>query len=222
MKTKTQHHQWTELECAILRAGYPNLPNSQIAKDMRLSERVIRHKAAKLKLRKSPEFMAKVRKEASAKQKETRFKPGQKAWNKGTRFIAGGRATETQFKMGQRPINYVPVGGYRLKDYRNGNFYWEKKISDIPGARYKNWKMVSHIVWEEAHGPIPKGNIIAFKEGMKTNKLEEITVDRLECITRKENAQRNNPWRKDRELGQLYQLKGAIKRQINKIAKGNV
>lgn len=222
MKTNNQRYQWTELDCDILRAGYPHLPTAQIAKDMRLSERIIKDKAAKLKIKKSPEYIAELRKQASAKQKATQFKPGQKAWNKGTRFTPGGRSSETQFKKRHKPVNYVPVGGYRLKDNRDGNFYWEKKVTDIFGAKYKNWKMVSHIVWEEANGPIPKGSIIAFKEGMKTNKLEEITIDRLECITRKENALRNNPHLKDKEIGKLYQLKGAIKRQLNKITKGNV
>lgn len=46
----------------------------------------------------------------------------------------------------------------------------------------------------------------------------EITIDRLECITRAENLRRNGVWR-DPELGKLYQLKGAIARQVNRIRK---
>ena len=54
---------------------------------------------------------------------------------------------------------------------------------------------------------------------MRTNVLEEITVDRLECISMAENAQRNHPRSRNPELARLVQLKGAITRQVNRIAK---
>ncbi|MNR62573.1 hypothetical protein D3C85_1846370 [compost metagenome] len=54
---------------------------------------------------------------------------------------------------------------------------------------------------------------------MRTNVLEEITADRLECITRGENAERNHPRARSPELAKLVQLKGAITRQVNRIAR---
>jgi hypothetical protein len=63
--------------------------------------------------------------------------------------------------------------------------------------------------------------MIVFNGSRKTTVLEEITVDRLECITPEENAQRNNMWIKDPELAKLYVLKGAITKQVNKIKEAN-
>ena len=45
----------------------------------------------------------------------------------------------------------------------------------------------------------------------------DITVDKVECITRAQNAQRNHPRNKSPELAKLCQLKGAITRQVNRI-----
>ena len=55
--------------------------------------------------------------------------------------------------------------------------------------------------------------------GQFTNVLEEITANKLECISRAENARRNSMWRLDPEVAKLYQLKGAITRQVNRIKK---
>jgi hypothetical protein len=54
--------------------------------------------------------------------------------------------------------------------------------------------------------------------------LELITPDAVEAITRGENARgenarRNHPKNKSPELARLYQLKGAITRQVNRINK---
>lgn len=59
--------------------------------------------------------------------------------------------------------------------------------------------------------------MVVFKRGMKTSVLEEITLDKLDCISRAENARRNHPRNRDPELGRLIQLKGAITRQVNRI-----
>ncbi|WP_237736750.1 hypothetical protein [Delftia acidovorans] len=58
-----------------------------------------------------------------------------------------------------------------------------------------------------------------FRPGHRTTQEAAITADRLECISRAENARRNHPARKSPELAKLVQLKGAITRQVNRIAK---
>jgi HNH endonuclease len=78
---------------------------------------------------------------------------------------------------------------------------------------------VHRLVWEAANGPIPSGYVVCFLPGRKTADLELITIDAIELISRAELARRNHPRSKDPELAQLVQLKGAITRQVNRIAR---
>ena len=59
--------------------------------------------------------------------------------------------------------------------------------------------------------------LVRFKDGMKTTVADEITPDRLECISKSEHGARNVFWNKyPREVAELIQLKGRLTRQINK------
>lgn len=149
----------------------------------------------------------------------TQFKPGQTPWNKGTHYQAGGRSAETRFRPGQlRGValhNYVPIGTLRI----TADGLLERKITDDP-ALYpaRRWVAVHRLVWQAAHGPIPDGHIVVFKPGQATTVEAEITPERLECITRRENMRRNNlHTRMPTDMVRLYQLKGAITRQVNRI-----
>jgi hypothetical protein len=178
-------------------------------------------KAAKLGLKKSPAFFEAglggrlAPGQHHEAMKAGRFQPGLTPWNKGTRYVAGGRSAETRFRPGNRPQSWLPVGSYRI----SGDGHLERKIGETPGPNHLRWKPVASLLWQEAHGPIPKGHMVVFKPGRFTNVLEEITLDRVECISRAENARRNHPRNKSPELAKLCQLKGAITRQVNRITK---
>jgi hypothetical protein len=92
-------------------------------------------------------------------------------------------------------------------------------MNDLPGPNHVRWHPVHRLVWEAAHGPVPKGSICVFKPGRRTTVLEEITLDRIEIITRAQNAARNHPRARSPELARLVQLKGAITRQVNRITR---
>lgn len=148
------------------------------------------------------------------------FKVGHAPWNLGTHFVAGGRSAETRFKkgalMGAAQHNYVPIGSHRL----TADGYLERKMNDdLSLAPSRRWTAVHRLIWIAAHGPIPKNHVICFLPGKHTNDLELLTLDRLECISRATLAQRNHPRSISPELGRLVQLKGAINRQVNRIAK---
>jgi hypothetical protein len=62
--------------------------------------------------------------------------------------------------------------------------------------------------------------VVRFKDGQRTTNVADITLDRLECITQRENMRRNSNWTKyPVEVARLVQLKGAINRQINRMNK---
>ena len=50
------------------------------------------------------------------------------------------------------------------------------------------WKLKHHLVWEDAHGKIPKGHLIIFKDNNSLN----CDLDNLMCISRAEQAVINN------------------------------
>lgn len=91
--------------------------------------------------------------------KEGRFQEGQESWNKGKKGLnIGGK--ETQFKKGDVPHNYMPVGTVRV----NTLGYVDIKIADP-----NTWEGKQRIVWSEHNGPIPKGYNVIFADGNKRN-----------------------------------------------------
>lgn len=149
------------------------------------------------------------------------FKPGRTTWNKGLFGSTGNHPNcrTTHFKPGRLPQdarNYLPIGSLRISGGKVT--YLQRKMTDDPNLKpTMRWMPVHRLVWEAAHGPIPLGMIVVFKPGCKTLVLEEITADKLDCITRKEHAIRNHPISHSPEYAQLCQLKGAITRQVNRI-----
>jgi hypothetical protein len=106
-----------------------------------------------------------------------RFKPGHTPFNKGKKGLnIGGK--ETQFKKGNKPLNYRPVGSERV----NVDGYVEIKISD-PGK----WRLKHAVIWEEVHGPISKGNCLILLDSNKLN----VSLENLQLITRNQLARLN-------------------------------
>ena len=96
-----------------------------------------------------------------------RFKKGHIPANKGTHPKTVGRMGETQYKKGNLPHNTKPIGYERIS--RDG--YIEVKIAMRPGDTKDGHNFVGkhRLIWEEAHGPIPKGHKIIFLDGDKQN-----------------------------------------------------
>jgi hypothetical protein len=151
----------------------------------------------------------------------TQFKKGQQSWNKGIKGICGTHENcrRTQFKKGEMAgaaqRNYVPIGSERLS--KDG--YLERKVTDDHPVPARRWVGVHRIIWEAANGPIPPGHVVCFLPGRRTADAARITLDALELVSRAELARRNHPVTRDPELAKLVQLKGAITRQINRIAR---
>lgn len=201
-------HEWTEAEKTILRELYPDTKTKKLAHLLGLSIKKISSKANAIGVKKSATFFAgpdayRLTGETGA---ETRFTPGQIPWNKGKKGLnLGGK--ETQFKKGQKPHTWHPIGTERITH----DGYLERKISDTGITRH-DYVQVHRLAWIEHNGKIPDGQIIVFKDGNKTN----ITIDNLECISRSELMRRNTFHNYPKEIAELVQLRGAITRQINK------
>lgn len=211
-------------ERAAIEQLYPVASAQELATALRRSMKSVYAYAKMAGLRKSPQWMAE-RARASVAQPHhgsarTRFKPGQAPMNKGVKRPKGwapGRMASTFFKAG-RPAhearNYRPIGSLRMS--RDG--YLEQKVSDDPLLMpVRRWTAVHRLVWLSSGREIPEGYMVVFRPGQRTTALEQITVDRLECISRVENMRRNtlhNRYPKD--VCQLIQTRGALSRLINR------
>lgn len=212
---------WTPQQMEHLRQHYPHECTQTLAAALGMSVKQVHSKAYHMGIGKTREFRSQQASRVALTNPDVRrgqFKKGQAPWNKGTHGLHGHHPNfaKHQFKKG-RPAhearNYRPIGSTRI-----ALGMLERKVTDDPSlAPVRRWTPVHRLVWQEAHGPIPDGHIVVFKPGTHTTVEAEITVDKLECISRAENARRNHPKNKSPELARLYQLKGAITRQRRRI-----
>jgi hypothetical protein len=97
------------------------------------------------------------------------FRPGHVSANKGKTHPS-------------RRGNYRPVGSERME-----NGYVVIKVSDRKNRFHKNWRRKHDVIWEKAHGKIPRGHIVIFADGNKLN----FALDNLILVSRGELAVMN-------------------------------
>ena len=112
--------------------------------------------------------------------RNAQFPKGHIPANKGVKGVHYSPATE--FKKGHVPLNYVPVGTEVLMKKGRVAGYTKVKVADP-----NKWRMKHVIVWEAAHGEIPKGHCVIFADRDKTN----FSLDNLLLVTRVELARMN-------------------------------
>ena len=223
-RKKARRRFWTPEELATLIREFSDTPTRELAQRMGRTRAAVSMQAQKMGLRKSDAYLADSLRKARAvagRGTPTRFKPGHTPWNKGvTGYDPGGRSAETRFKPGRHPsesANYRPIGSLRINV---GSGHLERKVTDDQRLQTpRRWVGVHRLVWEEAYGPIPDGYVVAFKDGRTTTVLEEITLDRLELVSRVEMMQRNTRHNLPPELSRLMQLRGALNRKIKNRSK---
>lgn len=206
--------KWLAWELQFLRECYAEHSNPVLATVLGRTVGQVASRALQLGLKKSA-----AQRSRDANGKDSRFQKGIVPWNKGLHNVAGGRSAETRFKKGNRPSTWVPVGSYRVRRDPAALAYLERKVNDLPGPNHVRWHPVHRLVWEEANGPVPAGHIVVFKRGCYSIKLEEITLDRIELITRRELMARNTIHHMPPALADVARLRGRLTRAINDRAK---
>lgn len=207
-------HAWTQADKALLRRLYPHKPTLAIAQRLQLPVGRVYAKAANMRLRKSAAFLASpaAHRLDGIIGRATRFQKGHVPANKGLRRPgwAPGRMAETQFKKGQLPANSDPdfhvLGALRV----NTDGYIDMRVSFDIGAM--GWKALHRILWEDEHGPVPKGYLLTFRDRDKLN----VCLENLELISLADNCRRNSIHNLPAPLARAIQLRGALIRQINR------
>lgn len=203
---------WTAAECAVLRTRYPHENTVVIARDLGRDIRTVYAKAAEMGLSKTPERLAEARWREKGRHHSpaTEWKRGHVAWNKGKHFSAGGRSPETRFKKGRFPHNrdpdYYVIGALRV----NADGYIDMRISFEHGSR--GWRGLHRILWEDAHGPVPAGHSVCFKNGDKL----DCELANLELVPRHELMRRNSIHNFPEPIAKAVLLRGALVRAINR------
>lgn len=104
---------------------------------------------------------------------DMRFRPGRVPMNKGVKMSPEvyAKCAATMFKKGNVPGNHKPVGSERV----TVDGYIEVKV-----AEPRKWALKHRVVWEKAHGPIPRSHIVTFMDGNQLN----CELDNLVLISR--------------------------------------
>lgn len=108
------------------------------------------------------------------------FQKGQPSHNKGVKMSPEvyEKARATMFKPGNRPHNAVPVGTVVMATIG----YYKEKI-----AEPDEWEFCHIKAWKDAHGEVPEGMIVSFKDGNR----EDWSIENLILLTKEENAYLN-------------------------------
>lgn len=106
------------------------------------------------------------------------FKKDLIPWNKGKKGLRFPGSEKGWFVKGQDPVNYRPVGSERIT--RDG-------YTEIKTANPNIWKLKQRLIWEDAHGELPKNHTVVFADGNKEN----LEIDNLICLSREELLKMN-------------------------------
>lgn len=217
MRQHPRAQAWTPDELATLRALYPHRSAAHVAGVLGRGLRSVYQKAASLGIRKTDKFFSSA--EAGRLQRAQRhrvvgnqFKPGQKPWNKGTKGAMPAPAPGKGFQPGHVPHTHRPIGTER----RDRDDHLVRKVSDTRDKK-ADWQPVRNIVWRTHFGEMPPGWFVICLDRDPDN----LEPGNLVLVDRAENMRRNSYHNRHPELAPLYQLKGAINRQLTRINKRN-
>lgn len=168
----TYRETFTDAEDFELCLAFADTPTAQIAAALGRSVASVVHRARKLGLRKSSEYLSTPAagrlQRGSTIGAATRYARGAAPMNKGVKRPEGwspGRMRQTQYKKAQVPRNWRPIGSVRIiKGYQFTKVSDERLVSWI-----KNWRQTHIINWEALNGQIPEGHALKSIDGNRMN-----------------------------------------------------
>jgi hypothetical protein len=185
---------------------YPIQYTKDVAKHLGLAETTIYNLAFRLNLKKDATFTAMELQKQGKRLKESgqahRFKKGDKPTNYGKKMSPElyEKCKGTMFKKGARPVNWKPDGSER---------------TDVDGYTMikVNGKFIQkHVhIWNQHHGEVPKGSAVIFKDGNRQN----LIIENLILVTRKELMLKNTIQRYDPELQFTMKVLSKLKKKID-------
>lgn len=206
-QTQNKSRRWTRWEVEFLVKNYATRTSDDIAEWVHRSPGAVQAKAFCLGLRKSDDFMAEHTSRGW-------YKPGHRSHNKGRSqsewMSEQGReiSARTQFQPGtQRPNSptFRQPGYECVRNEKGVKIIWIKPFDGRRMMPKHRW------LWEQAHGAIPKGYNVQFKDGDTLN----CVLDNLYLISRREQVRKNYD-------GQPAERKAETRRKINETRNNNI
>jgi hypothetical protein len=206
----TPRKLWQPWEIDLVTELYPHVETSVIAWFCDCSPSAVYSRAGALGLKKDRATVAQVARERMTPDHPGRahqFTKGQVPFNKGLKGINYPGSVPTQFKPGQKPHSWAPIGTERIS--KGG--YMQRKVSDT-GYRRRDWIAVHILVWQEHTGQqLPKGHAVVFRD----RDVKNLDPANLECITRAELMARNTIHRYPKPLKHAIRLVKKLQRTVN-------
>lgn len=205
---------WTSTEIAYMHATYADTPTAKIARTLGRPASQVYAKAADLELRKSEAYLAspdacRLRRGDNVGA-AYRFQKGHVPANKGLRRPGWGTDSMRRnwFKPGAFPAwkdpEFYVLGALRV----NTDGYIDMRISFAHGAL--GWRALHRILWEDAHGPVPPGHVVCFKNRDPL----DCELANLELVSRADLARRNSIHNLPQPLRSTINVLGQLKRRI--------
>lgn len=171
VKVRSNPHGWSFNQKCLLKENYGKLSNKEVSVLLDKSVFAIKAMANKLGLKKS--------------HNPSQFKKGRKPHNKGIKQATSEKVYKTTFKKGNVPPTTKMEGSLYERANNSECAIYYKPYGAKKVVRYANF------IWEEAHGKIPKGYIVSYKDKDWRN----CSLDNL-CIMSRAELLRSNANRK--------------------------
>jgi hypothetical protein len=117
------------------------------------------------------------------------------------------KVKRTQFKKGNKPHNTKFDGAIVARKDSSGVAY--KYIRIEKGV----WQLLHRHIWQQVHGEIPDGYLVAFKDG----NTENVNIENLELISMTENMYRNSKHNYPKEIIPSLTLNKFLENKINEL-----
>jgi len=204
---------WTNEEIKKVGELYPDMECADIAKIMGCRLDQIYYIAYKNRFEKSLAYRQAMaaKKNFKIAGKKYVFAKGHTPINKGRKMEdyvppeSLARIQSSQFKKGKRNFNELEDGAITIREDKTKRPY---KFIRIAKAKWKSYQV--H-VWEQAHGPIPPGHVIIFKNYDTLN----CELSNLEMITKSENMLRNSIHNYPEDIKEAIYTLRKLKKKIN-------
>ena len=199
---------------------YPDCPAAEIARRFGRPVSTVYKTAQRYGIRKSEDFLnsplsGRIR-NGKRLSPETEWKKGHIPATKDKKLAdickskeAFARSVSSRWKKGNKPQTTKYDGAVtvrRFHNHKSGDVFPYKWIRVAEGK----WEFLHRHIWVTAHGDIPDGHNVVFRDGNTLN----CTLDNLECISNTELMERNRNSQYPLEMKRLIVARNKLSRTL--------